>query len=66
MICLSSLARSSGMVGTVTSPALIAASQDAAIMGLLGPRSNRRLPGTRPMSSVSTWAMRLLSAASSR
>ncbi|MNW06662.1 hypothetical protein D3C71_2031050 [compost metagenome] len=66
MICLSSLARSSGIVGTVTKPALIAASQDAAIIGLFGPRSSRRLPGTRPMSSVSTRAMRLVSAASSR
>ena len=28
------------MVGTVTSPALMAASQDAAIMALLGPRSS--------------------------
>ncbi|MNT54927.1 hypothetical protein D3C72_1921250 [compost metagenome] len=66
MICFSSLERSSGMVGTVTSPALIAASQDAAIMGLFGPRSNRRLPGTSFMSWVSTWAMRLVRAASSR
>ncbi|KAG1270961.1 hypothetical protein G6F64_015620 [Rhizopus arrhizus] len=66
MICLSSLARSNGIVGTVTRPALIAASQDAAIIGLFGPRKSRRLPATSFMSSVSTRAMRLVSAASSR
>ena len=60
MICANSPARSSGMVGTTTRPALSAPSKPAAIMGLLPPRSKMRLPGTRPMSWVSTWAMRWL------
>ena len=53
----SSRARSSGMVATQTPPALRIASQAAAIIGLLGPRSSTRLPGTRPISSTSTRAI---------
>ncbi|MNT63734.1 hypothetical protein D3C72_2015720 [compost metagenome] len=64
MICFSSLARSSGMVGTAIRPALMVASQLAAIIRLLGPRSSTRLPGTSPMSSTSAWAMRFTIAAS--
>ena len=56
-ICFNSFARSIGMVPTAISPALITASQEAAIMALLGPRSSTRLPGTRPRSSTSTRAI---------
>ena len=49
--------RSRAMVVTATPPALITASQAAASQGLFGPRSSTRLPGTRPKSSVSTWAI---------
>ena len=55
----------SGIVGTAISPALSVASQLAAIIRLFGPRSSTRLPGTSPMSSTSTCAMRSTSAASS-
>ncbi|MNN54111.1 hypothetical protein D3C81_1689060 [compost metagenome] len=65
MTCFSSFARSSGMVGTAISPAFSVASQQAAIIRLFGPRSSTRLPGTSAISSTSTWAMRLTSAASS-
>ena len=52
----SSVARSSGMVETVTAPALTTPSQQATSHGLFGPRSSTRLPGTMPKSSVSTRA----------
>ena len=42
MMSPNSLARSKGMVGTTTKPALSAAKKQAAIMGLLPPRSNKR------------------------
>ena len=51
MICLSSFARSSGIVATAMQPALITPNQHAAIIGLFGPRSSTRLPGTSPRSS---------------
>jgi hypothetical protein len=57
-ISVSSFARSSGMVATHTPPAFITANQQAAIIGLLGPRSSTRLPGFKPMSRTSTLAMR--------
>ena len=59
MICDSSLARSSGIVATAMPPAFITANQQAASIGLLAARSSTRLPGTSPMSSTSTLAMRL-------
>ena len=59
MMVANSPARSSGMVGTATSPLLNVANKHAAIIGLLPPRSSTRLPGTSPMSCVSTCAMRL-------
>ena len=52
-----SFARSSGIVGTATSPALIVASRQAAIIGLFVPRSSTRLPGTRPMRSRNACAI---------
>ena len=55
---VSSLARNSGMVATATPPALITANQLAAIIGLFGPRSSTRLPGTSPISRTSTFASR--------
>ncbi len=58
MIAFSSLARSSGIVPTAMPPALTTANQQAASIGLFGARSSTRLPGTRPMSRTSTWAMR--------
>ena len=64
-ISVSSLARSSGMVPTTMPPALNTPNQQAAIIGLLGPRSSTRLPGLRPMSSTSTRAIRLACARSS-
>ncbi len=51
----SSRARSSGMVGTAIRPALSTASRQAAIIGLLAPRSSTRLPLTSPSSPRSTW-----------
>ena len=65
MMSVSSLARSSGMVATAIPPAFITANQHAAIIGLFGPRSSTRLPGTSRMSSTSTRAMRLARAISS-
>ena len=65
MICLSSLARSSGMLPTAMPPALTTANQQAASIGEFGARSSTRLPGTSPMSRTSTWAMRLAWACSS-
>ena len=44
MICFNSAARNKGMVGTTTKPAFNAAKKQAAIMGLLPPRSNKRSP----------------------
>ena len=58
MISVSSFARSSGIVATHTPPAFITANQHAAIIGLFGPRSRTRLPGLRPISRTSTFAMR--------
>ena len=58
MICTSSLARSIGIVATAMPPAFITANQQATSIGLLAARSSTRLPGTRPHSSTSTWAMR--------
>ena len=57
-ICFSSLARSIGMVATAMPPAFITANQQATSIGLLAERSSTRLPGTRPQSFTSTWAMR--------
>ena len=54
----SSFARSSGMVGTAMQPAFQTARMDAAIIGVLAPRSSTRLPGTRRMVARSTPAMR--------
>jgi hypothetical protein len=45
------------MVATEMAPALRMASQAAAIIGLFGPRSSTRFPGTMPMSSTSTRAI---------
>jgi len=59
MISVSSFARRSGMVATAIPPAFITANQHAAIQGLFAPRRSTRLPVARPMSSVSTRAMRL-------
>ena len=56
---VSSRARSRGIVPTAMPPALTTPNQHAANIGLLAPRSSTRLPGTRPMSSTSTRAMRL-------
>ena len=47
-------------------PALSTPNQHAAIIGLFGPRSSTRLPGTSPRSSTSTWAMRFARSSSSR
>lgn len=44
----SSPARSMGIVFTTTAPALVAASQQATIAGLLAERISTRLPGTTP------------------
>ena len=46
------------MVATQTPPAFITANQQAAIIGLLGPRRSTRLPGLRPISRTSTLARR--------
>jgi hypothetical protein len=51
------LARSIGMVATAMPPAFITANQQATSIGLLAERSRTRLPGTRPQSATSTWAM---------
>ena len=51
---VSSFARSSGMVATAMPPAFITANQHAASIGLFGPRSSTRLPGTSSRSSTST------------
>jgi hypothetical protein len=48
MMSPSSVARSSGMVATATSPALTTASQASAMPIELPPRSSTRLPGTSP------------------
>ena len=63
---VSSFARSSGIVATAIAPAFMIANQHAAIIGLLGPRSSTRLPGTTPRSSTSTCAIRFARASSSR
>ena len=47
-ICVSSPARSIGMVLTTTAPALVAASQQATMAGLLAERISTRLPGFTP------------------
>ena len=47
-ICPSSLARSIGMVLMTTAPALVAASQQATMAGLLADRIRTRLPGFTP------------------
>jgi hypothetical protein len=57
MMSPSSLARSSGIVATATSPARTTASQASAMPIELPPRSSTRLPGTRPRSCTSTWWM---------
>ena len=48
MILANSPARSIGMVFTTTAPALVAASQQATIAGLLALRISTRLPGLTP------------------
>jgi hypothetical protein len=53
----SSFARRSGIVATAMQPALMTPNQHAAIIGLFGPRSSTRLPGTSFRSSVSTRAI---------
>ncbi len=65
MTSTSSLARSSGIVVTTTQPAFTTPSQHAAMTSLLKPRSSTRLPGMRPRSLSSTFAMRLASASNS-
>ena len=65
MITRNSRARSRGMVGTATPPALTTPNQQAAIIGVFGLRNSTRLPGTKPMSCTSTWATRLLRSSSS-
>ena len=65
MICLSSFARSKGIVATAIAPAFMTANQQATSMALFGARSSTRLPGTSPISSTSTWAMRLARASRS-
>ncbi|MCY1555116.1 hypothetical protein D9M68_917480 [compost metagenome] len=62
MMDWSSVARSSGMVATAINPLCTTANQASAIATELPPRSSTRLPGTRPMSRVSTLAMRFTSA----
>ena len=47
-ICFSSPERSIGMVLTTTAPALVAASQQATMAGLLAERISTRLPGLTP------------------
>ncbi len=47
-IFASSPARSMGIVLTTTAPALVAASQQATIAGLLAQRISTRLPGSIP------------------
>ena len=47
-IWVSSPGRSIGMVLTTTAPALVAASQQATIAGLLAERISTRLPGLTP------------------
>ena len=64
-ISVSSFARSSGIVATAMPPAFTTANQHAAIIGLLGPRSSTRLPGSSAKSSTSTRAMRFARARSS-
>ena len=44
----SSAARNMGMVFTTTAPALVAASQQATMAGLLAERISTRLPGLTP------------------
>ena len=63
---VSSFARRSGIVATAIAPAFMIANQHAAIIGLLGPRSSTRLPGTMPRSSTSSCAIRFARASSSR
>ncbi len=61
MMAPSSLARSSGMVATAIRPACTVANQASAMATELPPRSKTRLPGTRPSSTVSAFAMRFTS-----
>ena len=65
MMAVSSFARSSGIVATAMPPALRTANQQAASIGLFGPRSRTRLPGTSRMSSTSTRAIRFACASRS-
>src|SRR3546814_19235799 len=44
--------RNNGTVVTATQPALIAPSQQAISVAVLGPRNNTLLPGTRPSVSI--------------
>ena len=53
----SSFARRSGIVATAMQPALMMPNQHAAIIGLFGPRSSTRLPGTSFRSSIRTCAI---------
>ena len=62
---VSSRARSSGIDPTAMPPAFMTANQHAACIGLFGARKSTRLPGTRPMSSTSTCAIRFAMASSS-
>ena len=57
MISPSSLERNMGMLATATRPAFTAASQASTMSIELPPRSNTRLPGTKPRSPVSTCAI---------
>ena len=57
--------RSMGMVLTTTAPALVAASQQATMAGLLDERISTRLPGFTPYTSTKAWAMRFDQSASS-
>ncbi len=47
-ICANSPARNMGMVLTTTAPALVAASQQATMAGLLAARTSTRFPGRTP------------------
>ena len=55
MTSVSSLARSSGIVATHIPPAFITANQQAAIIGLFGPRSRTRLPASTPCRARASW-----------
>jgi len=51
-----SFSRNRGMVATATSPALMIANQQTAIIALFALRNSTRLPGTSPISLVNTCA----------